>query len=256
MKPPLEQLRKVSKAPRAVVRSPFGGGALTHSQTVRKVGLSPHAVVALCALGFAAVALLLFPPAGASTTVGPTTLASDTTWDAANSPYFVEGTVIVGAGATLTIDAGTEVRFSGPYDIIVNGGLVIAGNSTDPVVLDANVSNGTISWGRVYFVGTQRLSSIDHASINNASTAIDVALHTLPITITNVSIAHANIYAMRIYTSAINVSVVNLTVRDSNDGVYINNSKTVSIVTYRAENLTGVNSYGLLAVRSVSGLYF
>ncbi|MDQ1278328.1 MAG: hypothetical protein QG555_1370 [Thermodesulfobacteriota bacterium] len=62
---------------------------------------------------------------------GPTPVAGiiekDTAWYAGASPYIIENTVIIKDQATLTIEAGTEVRSRGPA-LIVEGGLVAPGD--------------------------------------------------------------------------------------------------------------------------------
>ena len=46
-----------------------------------------------------------------ATDVGPATYGSDHTWDLAGSPWIVQGDVMVVNCATLTIEAGVEVKF-------------------------------------------------------------------------------------------------------------------------------------------------
>lgn len=72
----------------------------------------------LCGLGG------LAGPLGFGTTVLGTTIVSgpvvsDTTWKAQESPYVVVGNIIVGNGATLTIEPGVEVRFDASMELII-----------------------------------------------------------------------------------------------------------------------------------------
>ena len=68
------------------------------------------------------------------------------TWTPSGNPYVVSGDINVPAGATLTIEAGTDVRFlngdsqAGGVDpnrieLTVNGTLTVAGTPTNPVTL-------------------------------------------------------------------------------------------------------------------------
>ncbi len=69
------------------------------------------------AIGCAALA------AQAATIVPPMSLASDTTWDAAGSPYVVTGDVFIPPGVTLFLGNNTTVLFTGPWKISSNGGI-------------------------------------------------------------------------------------------------------------------------------------
>jgi len=66
----------------------------------------------------------------AQTDVGGLIL-SDTTWDAEGSPYIVTSSILIGAGATLTIKSDVEVRVDPELSILV-GGRVRAGRPGRP----------------------------------------------------------------------------------------------------------------------------
>ncbi len=75
----------------------------------------------------AAIALLLLAgSASASTDVGGS-IASDTTWGSAGSPYVVTSTVVVENGAVLTIEPGVEVRVGAGLAIRVGSSSLGAG---------------------------------------------------------------------------------------------------------------------------------
>lgn len=86
--------------------------------------------------------LLLLLPAAAAQASG-TNVSSNITspvWTEANSPYVVTGTIEVTKGATLRIEAGTEVKFATSSKILVNGELQILGTAENPVVLTSAAS--------------------------------------------------------------------------------------------------------------------
>jgi hypothetical protein len=61
------------------------------------------------------------------------TIAANTTWNLAGSPYVLTGNVIVQAGATLTIDAGVCVKGQAQRGLTIDGGLVARGTSANPI---------------------------------------------------------------------------------------------------------------------------
>ena len=94
-------------------------------------------------------------PALADTIISGGNLINQT-WTAANSPYVVQGDITVPAGSTLTIEAGTLVRFAesdaqaggvapNRVEIVVVGKLIVAGTAAQPVqMVGASASAG--SW--------------------------------------------------------------------------------------------------------------
>jgi PKD repeat protein len=76
------------------------------------------------------------------TAVGPTDIAgvinSNATWTAANSPYIIKKNTTVMQDYTLTIQAGTIVKFENNTRLNIRGKLSVLGNSTNRVVFTAN----------------------------------------------------------------------------------------------------------------------
>src|SRR3972149_4769189 len=65
-------------------------------------------------------------PAFALDVSGP--IAGDSVWAAGDSPVRVVGDVEVAQGASLTIEAGVNVVFTGPYSLTVRGTLAGVGS--------------------------------------------------------------------------------------------------------------------------------
>ena len=66
------------------------------------------------------------------TTVGGL-ISADTTWTAENGPYLVTESILVGGGATLSINPGVEVRFDPLKALVVGTGQLLAKRSRSPL---------------------------------------------------------------------------------------------------------------------------
>ncbi len=109
---------------------------------------------------------------------GDTRYSSDFTMDAAK-PYQVFDSIVVEAGATLTIPAGTEMFFHDDARMIVHGTLRIDGTAEQPVALTgdrfgfvaASIPYEIMSgqWGGIEFRPTSTANEISHASIRNSA---------------------------------------------------------------------------------------
>src|SRR5687768_4070176 len=116
----------------------------------------------------------------ASATVVPGGSIGTTTWDVAGSPWVVQGDVTVLAGATLTIEAGVDVRFSSSdasasgldtarVELIVDGDLDVAGDPLDPVDFLADVGTSASTW---YGLRVNGSATITGATVQHATYGI------------------------------------------------------------------------------------
>ena len=74
----------------------------------------------------------------------------DTFWNLNGTPYWVESDIDVDVNATLTIEAGVEVKFDGRYSLFIYGQLVANGNEAAKIVFTSNsTSPGVGDWEHV-----------------------------------------------------------------------------------------------------------
>ncbi len=78
------------------------------------------------------------------------TIGVDTTWTN-DKTYIVTSNVGIAPDVTLTIQAGTDIRFNGNYNLNVGGALVADGTEAQPIRFLSN-TGGT--WGRIFFDDT------------------------------------------------------------------------------------------------------
>jgi len=104
----------------------------------------------ICAASWIA-SLATFHPECCAAIVGGI-ISSDTHWSAANSPYIATSSVLLDAGATLSIEQGVEVRFAtGTGLVVVNGTLSARGTIGSPIKFTANQTGAGNGWSGVRF---------------------------------------------------------------------------------------------------------
>ena len=119
------------------------------------------------------------------TVINGGTLAGNTTWNPAGSPYLLTGDVTVPLGSVLTIDAGTEVRFTPLSDDLssgednnrielrVEGRLEVKGTATDSVFFK---SNGQVpasgDWYGIVSYGNEGEVHMGYSSLNHYTNGV------------------------------------------------------------------------------------
>lgn len=78
------------------------------------------------------------------------------TWTSVNSPYLVQGAIMVANGTTLNIDAGVRVEFQGSYKFLVLGQLLAIGTVNDSITFSA--TDTTVGWLGIRFDSTSSLN--------------------------------------------------------------------------------------------------
>ncbi len=71
------------------------------------------------------------------------------TWTLTDSPYLIQGNIVIPNGSTLNIQPGVTVNFQGTYKLNVQGQLLAIGNSTDTIVFTA--ANTSTGWKGIRF---------------------------------------------------------------------------------------------------------
>src|SRR3972149_12274687 len=96
--------------------------------------------VGILFLAVALAPLAVLPPGARADTYVSGTIAVDTTWGLAGSPYVVVGNVTVAAGANLTVETGVTIRLDPGREIAVQGRLDAVGTVSDPILFTANAT--------------------------------------------------------------------------------------------------------------------
>lgn len=105
-------------------------------------------------LAFVVVIFLLFPFQNYAQVFVGGELSQNTTFSKANNPYIVFQELIVPDGITLTIEPGTELRFSSDTRLVVNGTLIAQGTAQDSIfmILNLQIPNQSL-WNGIVFDG-------------------------------------------------------------------------------------------------------
>jgi parallel beta-helix repeat protein len=86
-------------------------------------------------------------------------------WDLAGSPYWVEGDLLVGASTSLAIEPGVEVRFRGPYRLLIQGLLTAAGTESDSILFTWDQPLPAHEWHGIRLVGADSATLLEYCRI-------------------------------------------------------------------------------------------
>jgi predicted outer membrane repeat protein len=90
------------------------------------------------------------------------------TWDAAGSPYLIQGDIAISGEDTLTIMPGTTVNFQSDYAMTVSGRLNAAGTQGDSVLFTGTAYPG---WHGIRFIDAISGSNLEYCAITNGRNA-------------------------------------------------------------------------------------
>ena len=118
--------------------------------------------------------LLFLALPAAATDVAPGPVSG--TWSASGSPYVVLGHITVPDDETLTIDAGVEVRFDGPYALDVQGKLLADGAVSDTILFTVNA--GRVAWAHIEIgVNADPGSLLSYCKIQHSNATVHDSLY-------------------------------------------------------------------------------
>ena len=134
-----------------------------------------------CAWMLIAATVVLAPMAQADDVTG--NISVDTTWYRAGNPWTVATNVTVRQGATLTVEAGAIVEFTGNWLLTAEGStggaIVVQGAPYDSVYFRAQ--SGVSQWQGIY-LSLNSASSFDYCVVLDAKTGLKLNTSDAPIT--------------------------------------------------------------------------
>lgn len=87
-------------------------------------------------------------------------------WSKGNSPYLINGDIVIPADSVLKIDAGVTIEFAGNYGFTINGAILANGSKSDSIWF---TSSGSLTWKGLSFTSSSSsISNIKYSVIENA----------------------------------------------------------------------------------------
>ena len=97
-----------------------------------------------------------------------TTIYTNQTWSKANGPFLITDSLVIYPGATLTVEAGTQIKLSGTAGIEVQGNIVLNGTASDSIIFYRDtLSNNPTEKAMLYVHDTIHIS---YCSFKNSYT--------------------------------------------------------------------------------------
>jgi hypothetical protein len=196
------------------------------------------------------------PEYARATPIGGGILSGDTVWTLAGSPYQVAGIVQVGAGTTLTIQAGVAVKFSQNAGIKVasGGSLTAVGSAAAPVVF-TDIGDDTAggdtngdhtqpvpgSWDGIA-VDDGANALLRYAHVRYAVTAI-LKTGAGPLTMEDCNITNSSDEGLDLNSTTADHMILRCQFKNNDVGIFI--SDTLGNTTINSCYLSG-NNYGII----------
>lgn len=180
------------------------------------------AVVALCL-----IAAMTCQPSLAMTVVD-TSVEGNTFWTKENGPYVITDRTNFSAnepGATLTIEAGTEVQFDDDAEINIFGNLIVNGTEAEPVTFTSGTASSKNNWQVLVFDSTN--SNIANLKASNAEYGL--LIFDSSIAVSNSEFNDASLLMDGTTASFINLNLTNSPVLSFNTNLNLNTVSAKSV---------------------------
>jgi len=193
-------------------------------------------------------------------------LAQDETWSA-DEVHYIDSTLTVNSGITLSIESGAVIKFSHNTYLQVNGVLDARGTSQAPITFTSyrDDSTGTDDngdgvsyaqagdWYGIRYAGSiiDSLNYLEYANVvyasgesGNAAIYLDNASPRL----NHVNVLHSQYIGLYAYGSGVNASLTNLTIKESGtEGIHLRDSSQLTITD---SYVSGAQTHGVYVNRS------
>ncbi len=184
----------------------------------------------------------------AATVYDRAVISEDVTW---RGTVLVRGFVVVAPQATLRLEPGTVVRFSGSSlpaassRLVVQGRIQALGSAARPVLFTSEKPSADRGdWGGIFFVSTEKRNILEHCRIEFADSGVDARFSSINLKMVTIT---KSITALRAHDSV--VQMTGGAVSESETGIEANDSefdvKDASITACRR---------GFVAIRSAVGI--
>jgi hypothetical protein len=164
--------------------------------------------------------------------------------------YIVVGDIVVPAGETLTIEAGTEIKFDGYYKFLVRGSLIANGTENEYIRFTSNSSSPTNSdWEKISFLHNYNTSSLNYCIIEYGTSVQSFAIINLAggnISINNSIIRHTNKDAIYVNGGPTTATITDNTIYDCESGIYIDSDNTNTNII-EGNELFDIDFHGITA---------
>ena len=177
-------------------------------------------------------------------------ITQDTLWTLVDSPFIISKNVTIESGATLTIEPGVEVRFGGPFSLIVEGKLIAHGTANKTIKFTSNgFEPEPKDWKSIEFNGTEK-SSLTYCTIEYGENGIVIENGTVEIK--NSLIAFNFESGIKIMNGTREGTVKiekNLIANNNESGIYIAGGKQIFIQNNKiCSNKNGITLAGNLTL--------
>jgi hypothetical protein len=118
--------------------------------------------------------LLAITGISAQTSIDPGYVSGE--WKPENSPYLIQGHIIIHPDSTLTIEPGVEIIFMGHYYLAVNGLLFAIGTEADSIHFTSPAL-----WMGIRFVDSRGISQLSYCTIQRSYTTGILCVRSNPV---------------------------------------------------------------------------